>query len=234
MVAADARKTATGQIKGDHIELIVPSHWSNRFKVEATASLINRLQKQFTKAWKTVSHHINEGTCLVRYPTVATLGPYVKTLNETTMQQKLARVRLGHAKFSRLAQMNCKTRVMTVSMFSAVDVPETALRYLLLHELAHLTYADHSKRFWALVGQYVPDYKLQSKLIQAFHQVNVYHAAACQTRLENAQARPPLFDYPLAPAQPTYLPTTDLDAWTTDDEWDEFEAEQEPLQLQLL
>ncbi|MCA9842006.1 MAG: hypothetical protein KC475_07775, partial [Cyanobacteria bacterium HKST-UBA03] len=66
MVAADARKTATGQIKGDHIELIVPSHWSNRFKVEATAPLINRLQKQFTKAWKTVSHHINEGACLVR------------------------------------------------------------------------------------------------------------------------------------------------------------------------
>ncbi|MEZ4575529.1 MAG: hypothetical protein R2857_11535 [Vampirovibrionales bacterium] len=32
MVAADARKTATGQII-DHIELIVPSHWSNRFAV---------------------------------------------------------------------------------------------------------------------------------------------------------------------------------------------------------
>lgn len=34
-----------------------------------------------------------------------------------------------------------------------------AIRYVILHELCHLTYMNHSKKFWELVETYMPNYK---------------------------------------------------------------------------
>lgn len=36
--------------------------------------------------------------------------------------------------------------------------PEDIIDYVVVHELAHLVWFDHSPRFWTLVSQYVPDY----------------------------------------------------------------------------
>ncbi len=34
-----------------------------------------------------------------------------------------------------------------------------ALEYVVLHEICHLRYMNHSKKFWAMVEYYMPDYK---------------------------------------------------------------------------
>ncbi len=34
-----------------------------------------------------------------------------------------------------------------------------AIRYVMLHELCHLKYMNHSKKFWELVETYMPNYK---------------------------------------------------------------------------
>lgn len=36
---------------------------------------------------------------------------------------------------------------------------EIAIRYVILHELCHLKYMNHSKEFWNLVQKYMPEYK---------------------------------------------------------------------------
>ena len=36
---------------------------------------------------------------------------------------------------------------------------EMAIRYVILHELCHLKYMNHSKEFWNLVQRYMPEYK---------------------------------------------------------------------------
>ena len=36
---------------------------------------------------------------------------------------------------------------------------EDVIRYVIVHELAHLRYMNHQKRFWELVEKYIPNYK---------------------------------------------------------------------------
>ncbi len=37
--------------------------------------------------------------------------------------------------------------------------PPESIEYVVIHELAHLRYQDHSQQFWSLVENYSPDYK---------------------------------------------------------------------------
>lgn len=40
-----------------------------------------------------------------------------------------------------------------------MDYPEAAIDYVVVHELAHIAHKNHGPKFWALVEQYMPDYK---------------------------------------------------------------------------
>ncbi|HEY8010318.1 MAG TPA: SprT family zinc-dependent metalloprotease [Rudaea sp.] len=49
---------------------------------------------------------------------------------------------------------------VTLDLALALAPPE-ALKYVVIHELCHLRYRDHSPRFWALVGSLYPDWQTQ-------------------------------------------------------------------------
>lgn len=44
--------------------------------------------------------------------------------------------------------------------------PNEAIDYVVVHELAHMVEMNHSKRFWAVVEKYMPDYKARQKLLK--------------------------------------------------------------------
>ena len=44
-----------------------------------------------------------------------------------------------------------------------ISYSEIAIRYVILHELCHLKYMNHSKDFWDLVQKYMPEYKQVKK-----------------------------------------------------------------------
>ena len=50
------------------------------------------------------------------------------------------------------------TRRITIS-YRLAQYPEECTDYVVVHELAHLRYANHSRDFWALVERYFPEYK---------------------------------------------------------------------------
>ena len=43
--------------------------------------------------------------------------------------------------------------------YKLISYSENAIRYVILHELCHLRYMNHSKEFWNLVQRYMPEYK---------------------------------------------------------------------------
>ncbi len=94
---------------------------------------------------------------------------YVRRLNQATFNVTIGGVRIGSAKYSRLAQINIKSRIITFSRFAVENVPERGRRYLVLHELAHVKEVNHNKRFWTHVERFEPNYrKVSRELEQAF------------------------------------------------------------------
>ena len=47
-----------------------------------------------------------------------------------------------------------------------MDYPEAAVDYVVVHELAHIVHKNHGPQFWALVGQYMPDYRARRALLR--------------------------------------------------------------------
>ena len=44
------------------------------------------------------------------------------------------------------------------------------IRYVILHELCHIKHMNHSKKFWELVENYMPNYKEVKKEFNFFPQ----------------------------------------------------------------
>lgn len=101
------------------------------------------------------------------------MNGYVRRINEATYKVTLGGVRIGSAKYSRLAQINLKTRVITFSRYAIENVPERGRRYLVIHELAHVLEANHNKRFWELVERFEPNYKQIGKQLDLAFKRNV-------------------------------------------------------------
>ena len=44
--------------------------------------------------------------------------------------------------------------------------PSEVIDYVVLHEVAHLKELNHSKKFWAIVQKYMPDYKERKRILK--------------------------------------------------------------------
>lgn len=44
--------------------------------------------------------------------------------------------------------------------------PIEVIKYVIIHELCHLVHMDHSKRFYNLISQYMPEYKIHKKWLK--------------------------------------------------------------------
>ena len=59
---------------------------------------------------------------------------------------------------------SCQTQKKQISFsLGLVTKPQECVDYVMVHELAHLAVPDHSARFWAVVEQWIPDWKERRK-----------------------------------------------------------------------
>ncbi|HEY9718215.1 MAG TPA: M48 family metallopeptidase [Trichormus sp.] len=114
----------------------------------------------------------------------AFMSGYVKRINEATLNVTIGGIRIGTAKYSRLAQINLHTRIITFSRFAIENVPERGRRYLVLHELAHVKEASHNRHFWDLVDRYEPDYKRIGRSLDLAFKRNVREDQQILSRIQ--------------------------------------------------
>ena len=74
--------------------------------------------------------------------------------------------------YNRITITSAKTRFGSCSSSKNISFsyllmlcPEAAREYVVVHELAHLLEMNHSKRFYAVVEKYLPDYKARRRLL---------------------------------------------------------------------
>ncbi len=61
---------------------------------------------------------------------------------------------------------SCSSRGDISYSYRLIVYPERAVDYVVVHELCHLVYMNHSKDFYALLGKILPDYKERQKLLK--------------------------------------------------------------------
>ncbi len=194
------RRASASIRDGEIIHVKVPRHWPRHLKHSVTQELVDRLRKKDAKEKHLLDQAAQQQTITITNN--AELTAYVHQINAETFQVPLGKVQIGTAKYNHLAQVNLRTKTMTVSKYCLTNAPQAGLRYLIVHELAHYFESGHGPAFWALVGQHVPDYRLQSRIMKAFHHQAVIAEEVIekkQTPLSAAKPNP----YASKPAPPS-------------------------------
>lgn len=70
------------------------------------------------------------------------------------------KIRIKNIKY---AWGTCSVNKNITINYNLIKYSKQAIRYVILHELCHLKHMNHSKEFWNLVSQYMPDYKQVKK-----------------------------------------------------------------------
>lgn len=141
------KESARGSVAGNEIKIKIPETWEVRKKTE-TVSLIGR--KLLTRALK------ND------------MLEYVKTINNQHFNSSIKNVTLTNAS---TRWGSCSTRRNSRESkiflnFKLLFMPQECLDYVIMHELAHTIEPSHSKKFWGIVGNAMPDYKERRKLLK--------------------------------------------------------------------
>lgn len=165
-------RTAKAQIKNGFVVVQIPKRWPKDYRQSVCRDLYQQCLKSFQNAYVEV-YGCQEP--LITISGEKELRDFVEETNSHSLHQyPHPKVKLGKAKYSRMAQMNIRLRQMTVSQYCLKQVPESALRYLIVHELSHLVIANHSSSFWSLVSEFIPDARKQDKRMKAFHTIRLY------------------------------------------------------------
>ena len=61
---------------------------------------------------------------------------------------------------------SCSSKRRISFSFRLMQYPPEAIDYVVVHELAHLRHMNHSAQFYALIEQYMPDYKVRRAMLK--------------------------------------------------------------------
>jgi len=79
----------------------------------------------------------------------------------------------GHISFrySKNRWGSCSSTNRISFNYHLVKLSSSLIEYVVIHELAHITYQNHSKDFWKLIHKHLADYKVTEKKIRVFEKL---------------------------------------------------------------
>ncbi len=121
---------ASAEILGDHIEIGLPRH------LHYPAAIRQAVKFAYSKAaYRYVGSKIPQYT--------AALGVAPKSVSIKEYKSRWG---------------SCNSRGELQFNWLLMQAPESAVDYVIVHELCHLIHLNHSPQFWSLVKQFAPDY----------------------------------------------------------------------------
>ena len=81
---------------------------------------------------------------------------------------KLLKVKPKHIKITsaKTRHGSCSASGGICFSYMLMQYPQEAIDYVVLHEIAHIVHHNHSKQFYHLIAQHMPDYKRRSLLLK--------------------------------------------------------------------
>jgi len=142
-VIIENRSDSRAKLKnGFVIEIRLPEKLSKKQQSEKTKALSQKIIMEDQKAY---------------------LQEVISELNQMYFKEKInsARFKRTESRFGSLSV----SRNVNIS-YRLLFAPREVFRYVCVHELAHLKQFNHSKRFWAVVEEACPDYKVHEKWLR--------------------------------------------------------------------
>ncbi len=87
----------------------------------------------------------------------------VRELNHKYFKKDIKNIKL---KYNKTNWGSCSTNKNINLSTRLLFAPDEVIDYVIIHELAHLVEMNHSARFWKLVSDVMPNYKLQEKWLK--------------------------------------------------------------------
>ncbi len=136
------RKTAGASVKGEEVIIKLPSGISGLEQSKVIKKLLSRsLAKAVYHDFCVLVHDINK-------------SHFKKTINDI----KLKYNRTNWGSCSSMSNLNFSTRLLLA--------PLEVIKYVIVHELAHLEELNHSYKFWNIVERVMPDYRKKEEWLK--------------------------------------------------------------------
>lgn len=74
-------------------------------------------------------------------------------------------------RYSKKRWASCSSTNRISFNYHLVKLSSSLIEYVVIHELAHITFQNHSKDFWQLVRKYLSDYKVKEEKIRVFEKL---------------------------------------------------------------
>jgi predicted metal-dependent hydrolase len=142
-----------------------------------------RIHFTVTEGHKTQSKRTVDGWSVTRSPTISekVFHRYLWKLLEISMEVEIAKlvreinartlkvpIRSITLKFMRSRWGSCSHSGNIALSTPLLCTSKEILEYVIIHELAHVREMNHSKRFWAIVEEYCPEYREQMKALKGY------------------------------------------------------------------
>ncbi len=129
------RKTARGEIRSDQIMILFPETWRKREQMVELPKVISRT---FAKAFQV---------------------PFEKEVERLNLVHFNFRYKKISLRFNQSTWGSCTTTGNLNFSTRLFLAPPSVMRYVIIHELAHLGQHNHSRRFWKLIERAMPSYR---------------------------------------------------------------------------
>ena len=139
MRSAKRKKTVSAELKNGELIVRAPARMSDR----ELAPIIEKLQKRLRKKTNRIPK------------TDEDLEAIAQQLNQTYFSGRLKWQSIRYVTNQNRRFGSCTPSLGTIRLSDRLaSMPDWVLKYVIVHELAHLEEANHGPNFWALVNRY--------------------------------------------------------------------------------